>query len=217
MTQKPFDSAKLLLDRAREHREEFRRRSEAWQNSNPYTTIIEFDVDRGQYVRKARFPKGLPGFLFPVAADAFNNLRHTLDHAICASAAAKDPATDLTGIGFAFGRTEAAFERHLATTRKKVAHQIVTTMRALKPYKGGNDRLSGLSALTNANKHRNLIALSYHVKRLNIHYTSIFINDPWSRIIWDSSKNELTIAVSPFEDELKYDLDLEFFYMPRGQ
>jgi hypothetical protein len=211
MTKNLFDSAKLLLDRAREHREEFHRRSKAWLDGHPYTTLIEPYPNTGEYVLKAKI-EGIAGFLFPIAADALNNLRHALDHAVCASVLAKDGASDLTGICFPFGKNETSFNDNLAKTRKNAAPEIVAAVRALKPYRGGDDKLWGLSHLTNVSKHRSLIALYPEIKRLGIGPYSVFNNDQaWSRPIWDSTKNELTAAIAPAPEELNYNLNLEFY------
>ncbi|WP_158818132.1 hypothetical protein [Methylocapsa sp. S129] len=91
-----FESANLLLSRAREHRDELQRRGQAFFDENPYTTAIEFNAQFGCYIKKARLPAPLPPSLFPVAADAFNNLRHALDQAVCATALAKNYGDGIT-------------------------------------------------------------------------------------------------------------------------
>jgi hypothetical protein len=206
-----FDSATLLLDRARENREEFHRRCQAFFDSNPYATVVELDPHSGYYVRKARFTDRLPDILSTVAADAFNNLRHALDQAICASALAMDSAVDLKGVSFAFGKTVQDFEQNARSTRNKVAPDIVAAMRNLQPYKGGNDRLWGLNNLCAHNKHRGLIAIGAEVQQININTMSLFTTDPIFPPVWDNAKNELLIAASMHPDKLVYNLDVEFF------
>ena len=163
-----FESAWLLLNRAREHRDEFDQRSDAWQSRNTYSTLIEFDPNSGYYVRKERFSNPLPSFLFPVAANSFNNLRHSLDQAMCASALAKNANVDLHGVYFVFASSEVEFAKRAKSLAAKVAPELMAIMAARKPYKGGNDRLWALSKLTKLNKHRSLIGLGYEIHTIGV-------------------------------------------------
>jgi hypothetical protein len=195
----PFESAKLLLNRAREHRDEFRLRSQAFLDDNPHSTIIEFDPYSGDYVRKAQMGKPVPGYLFPIAADAFNNLRHALDQAVCASARAKNASVYLKGVCFAFGSSLSNFDKNMGRFRQKIGPEIAAAMATLKPYKGGDDFLWGLNELCNANKHRELVRLGADVKNITFNTYSVYprgnlLPRPW---VWNSEKNELILACAP--------------------
>jgi hypothetical protein len=214
-----FESAMLLLRRAREHRDELNRRCKAFFDENPYTTVIEFHRDTSLYVRKARLPKALPPDLFPVAADAFNNLRHALDQAMCACAVAQDPAVNLDGVNFSFGKDPTDFCRKMRTTRKKIAPEIFTTVAAFEPYKtgndypGGNDHFWALNELCRANKHRSLIALRANVKQMNVNLATVFSKHSSGamRPYWIPSKNELIAGSADRPEKLEYDLGLTFY------
>jgi hypothetical protein len=216
MADNPFDSAKLLLDRAREHREELSRRSKAFFDDNPYTTVVEFDSHSGLYIRYARLPHPLPPSLFPVAADAFNNLRHALDQAVCASALAKDPSVDLDGVGFSFGKNPTEFRKKFRTTRSKIAPDIETAIAGFEPYKRGNGHVGGdnqfcaLNELCRTNKHRVLIALKGGIKQMNINTATVWRDAPFLLPVWDSAKGELIAGAADHPDKLNYDLGLTF-------
>ena len=217
VTQSLFDSANLLLARAREHREELSRRSKAFFDDNPYVKHIELDRKVGLYVLKARLPRDLPASLFPVAADAFNNLRHALDQAVCACALAKDAAVELQGISFAFGRDPSDFNKNMKSSRNKLAPEITAAIAALTPYKrgngydGGDDKFWALNELCRTNKHRALIALMGGVREMNVNLASVFMPGPYMRPHWNSEKNELIAGVADHPDKLNYELGLTFF------
>jgi len=99
----------------------------------------------GHYVRKRRLSKAVPGELFPVAADAFNNLRHALDQAICASALAMNPSVKLVGISFAFGEDEPAFKTNSRSTKNKIAPDILAIMSNAQPYNRGKTKFASIT------------------------------------------------------------------------
>jgi hypothetical protein len=209
-----FDSAYLLLSRAREHREELHRRGQTFIDEHPYTDITEREPHTGYYIRKLRFSEQPPGFLFPIAADAFNNLRHALDQAICASALAKNSIIDLTGISFPLCETPAKFNENMRKTRPKLAPKIVATVEMFQPYNGGDRRLWALGNMSNVNKHRGLIGLGAHPQPTSVSVNPFTLFNPnfvQMHPIWDSDKNELTVSATPTPDELSYDLSFEVY------
>ena len=110
MTEDPFESPFLLLNRAREIREELNARGKAFFDSEPYATFVDRDPNTGHYLRKMRLTEKLPPSSWPVAADALNNLRAALDQGICATVSLLRPNSPLNGVSFVFGNSQAHFE-----------------------------------------------------------------------------------------------------------
>jgi hypothetical protein len=206
-----FESAYLLLDRACEHRNELERRAKAFLDSASYTVFKDVDPKTGEYLRKLRLTDKIPGFLFPIVGDVLNNLRCALDHTACACALASDPRADLTGVSFPFGSRKAEFEKRMGPIKKKIPHEIAAIMAALEPYEGGNNLLWALSALSNASKHRRLIAVGAQVRTINWNALEWTGRSPTIRPEWDSEKGELIFGRSAEDFDLDHDLEPTFF------
>jgi hypothetical protein len=211
MPENPFDGAFLLLDRAREHREELNTRAERFFNENPCVHFTEKDLDTGHFLRKAKLKTPLPSSFWPIAADAFNNLRSALDQAVSASVTRLNPTAALNGVGFYFGRSQTHFENTLNRAPKAIDPYVFDVMRFFRPYNGGNDRLAILNVLANSNKHRSLISLGASVDTVEVALLELPGRGPILRPHWDPAKNELVITRTAQNHEPRYDLNVAFF------
>jgi hypothetical protein len=110
----PFDSPFLLLERARENREELNTRAKAFFDAHPYAPFVERDADTGHFLRKIKFTSELPPGLWSVAADALNNLRGALDQGVCASVVTLTPTVSLDQVFFPFADSKAHFDKTVA-------------------------------------------------------------------------------------------------------
>jgi hypothetical protein len=211
MNDNPFDSPNLMLNRAREHREELNSRAKRFFDENPCVHFTDRDSDTGHYLRKAKLEASLPSSLWPIAADAFNNLRSALDQAVSASVVRLNPTAALNGVGFCFGKSKTHFENTIARAPKVINPRVFDVMSFFQPYVGGNDRLAVLNVLANANKHRSLISLGASVETVEVALLELPGRGPILRPYWDSTKNELVISRTADSREPRYDLNVAFF------
>jgi hypothetical protein len=129
MAVNPFDSPNLLLDRARENREELNARAKRFFDENPCAHFVDRDANTGHYLRKARLSAQFPSVLWAVAADALNNLRSALDQAVCASVSVLNPSASLDGVGFVFGASQTHFENAITRAPKTIDPYVFDVMR----------------------------------------------------------------------------------------
>ncbi len=121
----PFESAKLLIERAGEHVDDFKRKCDEFFKRKPYAQFVDTQSKPGKELYKLRLTEEIPVRWSTIVADAISNLRHALDHAIGASARAAG-ATRLKAVYFPFcgdaGELESTI-RSIAGTNK---HQMLT-------------------------------------------------------------------------------------------
>lgn len=208
----PFESPKILLERAEENVRELQTRAKAFFDGKPYTDVVELDPETGEDIYKLRFTAKIPKGLNAVAADALNNLRATLDQAICTSASLLVPGVNLNGMGFPFAATEAAMEDAIRSKCKNVPPEIVALVRSLKPYKGGNDLLWALSKLSATNRHRTLITdVGASTDSMYVHQMTFSGPGSIPAPIWDRANHELAVARITHGAKLQYDVEFSFF------
>lgn len=190
----PFESPKLLLNRAQENLLDFKARQSAFFNTKPYARFVEIDPKTGHEIHKLRFTAKVPGSIRAVVADALNNIRHSLDHAVTASAQAVH-VKRFKGLYFPFAKDADDFERVIGSKCAGVHPEVVDYIRGLKPYPGGHTLLSTLTKLSGANKHQLLApvaaagASGATVRGFDINRINEFT--PWP--VWDAAKQELTL------------------------
>ncbi|MGO9720700.1 MAG: hypothetical protein ACLPOA_08970 [Methylocella sp.] len=206
----PFDSPFLLLDRARENREELNARAKAFFDAHPYALFVDRDPDTAHYFRKIKFTSDLPQGLWSVAADALNNLRNALDQGVCASVVALTPSVSLDQVFFPFADSKSHFEKSVARLTAKVHPRVIAVLGFFQPYKGGNDRLWALKNLTNANKHRSLVSFGAAVDNIEVNTLELPGPGPILKPYWDRAKNEIVISRTVDNVEPRYDLDVSF-------
>lgn len=156
MTQEHFADAKLLVSRAQSQINDLDAGIKRFFADKPWTTIVEPNVEETEYVHKFRFTKLFDPALKVIAADAANNLRHSLDHVVAECTRLNGPQ-QIRGASFPFASTAARLEELLARKKlSRVPPEVLAYLRALNPYPGGNDRLYALSQISGRNKHWSL-------------------------------------------------------------
>ena len=156
MKQEYFADARLLVSRAQGQVNDLETEIKRFFADEPWTTIVEPNVERTEYVHKFRFTKLFDPGLKAIASEAANNLRHALDHVV-AECTRLNGAQQIKGAYFPFGSTAAKLDEIL--TKKKLSRvppEVLAYFRVLNPYKGGNDRLYALSQISGRNKHWSL-------------------------------------------------------------
>jgi hypothetical protein len=89
-------SARLKLERAKEHIESLDELVEDWIATDAYTVSREKDTETGYTVCRAKIKAPPPDQISIVAGDAVQNLRTALDHAVYAMAARAGPVDRAT-------------------------------------------------------------------------------------------------------------------------
>jgi DNA repair protein RadC len=144
------------LARANEHIKNFDALMAEFVKLKPYRDFVEPDPDTGEMVCTLRRVLDVPYPLAEVTADAINNMRHALDHAVCACAQLNGHAK-VDDTYFPFGNDAAHFESQLLRKTRRVPEAVKTLIRDYQPYPGGGDTLWALHKLCNADKHQTLI------------------------------------------------------------
>jgi hypothetical protein len=173
---------------------------------------MDYDANTGHYLMKAKIPGEIPPELWPIAADALNNLRAALDQGVCASVRTLDPDASLNGLYFPFGDSEAHLGKSIAKIAPRIHSRVVgVIINFLQPRKGGNDRLWALKNLTNANKHRALITFGAAVDNIEISTLELPGPGPILRPYWDRVNNEIVISRTTENVQPRYDLNVSFY------
>ena len=86
-----------------------------------------------------------------VVGETLHNIRSPLDQIL---SAVGELGKGADGVAFPFGENGDIFERALAKQKKLLPADAIDMIRALKPYKGGNDLLWAINELNRGDKHR---------------------------------------------------------------
>jgi hypothetical protein len=143
-----LDGPLAKLERAARHIDELREAIDAFRDTQP----VSFpQCASGQSVR-IEVPENLPIQLSIVAGDVLHNLRSALDQLAC-QLPTSDGGTDDKAY-FPFGRNAQNFESELKSKAGKLSDDAKDFLRALAPYRGGNDFLRAVHDLNIIDKHR---------------------------------------------------------------
>ncbi len=209
MKQEHFADARLLVSRAQSHIDELEAGIKRFLTDEPWTTIVEPNVEKAEYTHKLRLAKRFDPNLKTIAADAANNLRSALDH-VASECGRLNGATNIKNIHFPFRPTIAEFQAALAhKSLKMIPSQILTYFGTLKPYKGGNDRLYMLTQISARNKHWSLTPMF-----ADTHAIKIFFPDGDIRLVqtmgWSASpEKDVVLFTSPKPNE-NYEYHVSF-------
>jgi hypothetical protein len=150
----PLLGPQLKLERARRLMDEFDAAFDDFKKSQTRKDVPELNADRRYYEFKFRMKQ--PTRLAPIVGDIIHNLRSALDLLACdlARMNGRTSRTAMAETWFPIFGSEAEFRngadkkiRHLSPADQEI-------IRALKPYKGGNDTLWQLHQLDILDKHR---------------------------------------------------------------
>jgi hypothetical protein len=155
-----FHGPALKVIRAEHHICDLNRRVAEFFNQEPRPcTFVSFnDYKAQQAVVRFEQYKPVPTEFGLIIGDAIHNLRSSLDLAM--SEILVPRGVDPEKIQFPFSKRADTLESTIVNRLVQVAGpKIVTAIRNLKPYPGGNDDLYGLHELDIADKHRILIPI----------------------------------------------------------
>ena len=154
-----FESPKTMLRWGKKRIGDLNTEIQAFAKDQPWSYIVEPDIQAQQYLHKivftARLTDDLPNILF----DATNNLRSTLDQIAFAIAVKHTGNSSPTSAKFPFGPTEVDLGNNAKGGCKDLPPEIRDFFVGFKPYEGGNDSLWTLNKLANTPKHMTLVPL----------------------------------------------------------
>jgi hypothetical protein len=143
--------------------------------------------------------------------DVIHNLRAALDlagYSIAIAAGKVNPR--LTN--FPFAPSAQQFEKSAIGFCRDLPDSVQNIFRAYKPYKGGNDLLWALNAISVGEKHKTITLLGAVFQRAAISGSGSttagieIIQDP----VWDRSNNEIELARFSTEAEGGYNFGISF-------
>lgn len=168
MSQNPFIDAEARLSRAQEHISEFDNSMKTLLNQN-LSSIVQQNSDGTGYLHKLKLNEGVSIRTRLLAADATNNLRAALD-LLTAACARGGGATRSYATSFPFSEDEAGWNDVVARKCKNISKPVTDYWKSLRPYKGGDDLLHGLSKIRNANEHWAITNIIIQIFGLQAHF-----------------------------------------------
>jgi hypothetical protein len=165
----PIEDVVSKINWANHHIDNFREAAVAFGKTNPYGTVIERDPKTRQRTYVVTKITPIPPDIRLIAGDAIQNLRSALDYLACAlvrannSEPSKQVALPISESEPLTKKEQAAFARQVDGMRQ----DAIDAIKAIKPYKGGNDTLWRLHRLNIIDKHRLLMAAGTCVSRVN--------------------------------------------------
>jgi hypothetical protein len=217
-----FYSAKLKIDRAKQHIADLRREFDAFVHANPYTRDIKFKHDPNEYsqMRDLRisieFGKGIhaPEILGLLIGDAAHNLRSALDHLIWELIGPTGTKQD-KHLSFPTGDTWTNYESTIdgLHTTPRGAKKFLKSFEA---HRGGDGHaLYGLHILDRTDKHRiiNPIIAAAKISGLRDHRDGIVHPDAIAMI---SDDGEAVFPIHfrsiPRDDDPNFKTTLDVFF-----
>ncbi|HUS98314.1 MAG TPA: hypothetical protein VMX97_16425 [Hyphomicrobiaceae bacterium] len=164
-TLNPFEASRLKLARARQHIDEFKKKTDAYLAREPFAIVVDQPkmwVDMNCQAWCAKIHEPIDAGLSGILGDAIHNLRTSLDLL----------ATDLVVVA---GKNPKSVHFPFADSQSGLADQIkrknfhragsaaVDLLKFLKPYKGGNEGLRALHDLDVMDKHKALVPVAQSV------------------------------------------------------
>lgn len=149
---------RLKIERAKTHIRELETLIKAFIKTDPYSIVVENDLDAEQRVWKIRAARKIPPAWSAVVGDAIHNLRSTLDLLLCAVVRHDDPARQsVNHVHFIVRESKDKFETAITENIKGASSESIRLIHELKPYKGGNEALWRLHKLDIVDKHQRII------------------------------------------------------------
>jgi len=194
-------SSRVKVERAKEHVRNLESEIQAFWQRRPYEILTDDDPDPGNYIARVRAREQPPIRWGAVAGDAIHNLRSALDvliHQLVTHATGKHPRAKL-----AFPIYDTRHECEAAGFREieRASKTAVGIVKALKPYKLGNEPLWLIKHLDNVDKHRVLLVVGSAFTNVRINLAAAF-PDLWNLLpgLWVGLKPQLDPELCPLQD-----------------
>lgn len=165
-----FHSPKLNIQWAKDSFVDLKREIDLFDQSDPYAFVIEPDTDPANDIIKFKLVKSFPPILNKLTVDIAGYLRPIANHI-------------------------ADLDRKGRDGWKKSPPEIVAAIRALKPYKGGNNLLWALNKIANTHKHAIVCPFATIGRGFRVEGDGFDLPGPSTIFApeWDRSKNEMKL------------------------
>jgi hypothetical protein len=159
----PFDASRLKIGRAQQHLGELERSVSDFLARKPFVVLVEKPEEMPDYLDcvawVARIREEVPNEWSPIIGDIVHNLRTALDLMACDLVRLNGKSA--SGVHFPFARSEAELSKHIKEKHiDRAGPQVVSEIRKLQPYEGGNLALRAIHDLDIVDKHQSLIAMA---------------------------------------------------------
>jgi hypothetical protein len=163
-------SGRVKIERAKENIDDLKARVTAFHKSRPYYVEAEKDSQTGDTVQRIRIAKVPSPILGAIAGDAIHNLRSSLDVLmVCVMSDGRqvDPESNRGG-GFPIWETPGPYAEYIRGGKEgSRAKARMDCIKAIKPYKGGNDALWALHVASIVDKHKSLLPAWGTIRYIN--------------------------------------------------
>jgi hypothetical protein len=150
-----FHSVKLKIERARQLRNDLAAISDVFLQRRPYNICLSYDAFACKASLYIVQREVIPDQISLLLGDIVHNLRASLDHLIFELVKGAISEAKHKSIQFPFAKGQHHFEEILNSTGAiKAGREVVTILRAMKPYPNGNHWLVALHELDILDKHR---------------------------------------------------------------
>lgn len=159
MTDTPFPSSYLKIQRAKHHISDLNAQIAGFVKRRPYRLIAEADPKiPGKYYGVVKIREKIPDVWRIILGEAVHNLRSALDH--MAVELVRRNGGDTKRVQFPFAVSVDRLEEAIAQGHiDRASPQVVEKVRSLKPYKGGNEALRAVHDLDVTDKHDSLVTV----------------------------------------------------------
>lgn len=171
MTQPFLANAYAKLDRTTAQIKDLRGLIGACLRYSSHKTVSRFDADRDEEIWSFQLNPPIPSDIAVIVGEVLHNLRVPLDYLACALAR-QNTGSD-KGVYFPFGRDKDAFVEQAEQKCKKLPVEAVAMVRALKPYKGGNELLWSIHEMNRADKHREIAPINLRTGSNSLTYLTV--------------------------------------------
>ncbi|ENE4870662.1 hypothetical protein ABNT98_17950 [Klebsiella pneumoniae] len=165
-----FAAPKLKIERAKRHIRDLNNEIVSFTRKNPFKVVIEGNAFQYDFV--IRVKEEIPENISCYIGDVIHNLRAALDLLACDLVRRAGGNTNGVYFPFASGPDEL----EAAIVKRKIGRagqDIVSIIRAMKPYTGGNKSLRAIHDLDIADKHLALIPVATYAGLNNVRFTGV--------------------------------------------
>jgi len=164
-----FALVQVKIERAKQHIHDLKAAIRAFLDTHPYVVKTKRNPQTRQLIYYLSDVRKTPPVIAAITGDALQNLRSALDHLAyhLFRVGAGDTAAP-SQVCFPIFDSAAEYKAWVHAKVKGMRKDAIDTIDAVKPYKGGNDRLWRLHKLNNIDKHRFVITVGSEFCSVNV-------------------------------------------------
>ena len=166
-----FFSAKLKVERAKDHIRDLSNKIVDYLKSKPFRVVVEQEEGSSNHLWTLRVKHDVPRLYAAIIGDIIHNLRASLD--LLATELVTESGGNPKNVYFPFGSDEAGLDEMIKKRHiDRAGQKAVDLVKSFKPYKGGNNLLRALHDLDITDKHKSLIPVAHYAGIKNFQMTN---------------------------------------------